>query len=210
MPCRLEFGPLSDCLPLPSREAGREAKFFLSKQQMLTVLLTDLTDALGESKVWLARYSVFPAVHGSDLLATFFSTSFAADTSWLLDDLAVLMAPALAPLAVGISSALQSYFASFVTAGDPNTHRAVLNLPPSIHWAHPNCKGETAQNVLDIGDWGFGTISDNQNQKTPCDFWRDFAAAVTAMGGYAPPGAVVSQGLIKIAEKASRNYRGGN
>lgn len=208
MPYRLGFRPR--CPVVYIFLVWNEAELLIDMgRRTLTELVADLTEALGESKVWLAQYSVFPGFHGSDLLATFFPTSFTADTSSFLDDVAVLMVPALAPFA-GISSALQSYFASFVTTGDPNTNRALWNLPPSVNWPHPNCKGETAQGVLNVGDGGFGTISDNQNQKTPCSFWRDFAAAVTASGGYAPPRAVVSQGLVKVVENASRNYKGGN
>jgi hypothetical protein len=171
---------------------------------------TDVAEALGESKVWAMQYSVFPGWHGSDLVATFFSTGFAADTKTFFDDLAVLMAPALAPFVAGISGAMQSYFASYVTTGNPNTNRALLNLPPSVHWGRPSVGTEAMQGVLNVGDWGFGTIGDTQNQKTPCNFWRDFAAAVTALGGYSPPGAVVQQGLVKVGGDTSRNYRGGN
>jgi hypothetical protein len=156
------------------------------------------------------QYSVFPGWHGSDLLATFFSTTFAADTANLFDDIAALMVPALAPFVAGISGALQSYFASYITTGNPNTNRAILNLPPSVQWNHPSCANEAMQGVVNVGDWGFGTISDTQNQKTPCNFWRDFAAAVTALGGYSPPDAVVSQGLVAVNGNFSRNYRGGN
>ena len=102
-------------------------------RRTLTELVADLTEAPGDSTVWLAQYSVFPGWHGSDLLAAFFSTSFTADTSSFLDDVAMLMVPALAPFAAGISSALQSYVASFVTTGDPNTNHAMWNLPSSVN-----------------------------------------------------------------------------
>jgi len=158
------------------------------------------------------QYSVFPGWHGSDLLATFFSISYTADTATLFDDLAVLMVPALAPFVAGISGALQSYFASYVTTGNPNTNRVILNLPPTVQWGHPSSGSEAMQGVVNVGDWGFGTISDSQNQKTPCDFWAGFAAAVTAIGGYSPPGAVAPQGLVTVSpgDDVSRNYRGGN
>jgi hypothetical protein len=194
-----------------NKKGGAERCHPLSLSVALLITdTTDLTEGLGESKVWAMQYSVFPGWHGSDLLATFFSTSFTADTASLFDDLAALMVPALAPFVAGISGALQSYFASYVTTGDPNTHRAVLNLPPSVHWDHPSAASEAMQRVVNVGDWGFGNIADTQNQKTPCDFWREWAAAVTALGGYSPPGAVVAQGLIAASGNVTRNYRGGN
>ncbi len=43
-------------------------------------------------------------------------------------------------------------------------------------------------------------------QKTPCGFWREVAAAVTNLGGYAPPGSVVQQGLVTVGNDPSVNY----
>ncbi|KAK3384514.1 Alpha/Beta hydrolase protein [Lasiosphaeria ovina] len=175
-----------------------------------------ITEAIGDSKVWNMQYSVWPGIHGTDLVPTFFSTAFTADT--FLADLAVLMAPVLGALVSGISNGMQSYFASYITTGDPNTNRKIWNVPPTVKWNHPVSGGskgsgggaEQIAGVVDVGNWGFGTVSDSQNQKTPCNFWRDLSAAVTALGGYAPPGAVVSQGLVKVSVDPNANYRGGN
>lgn len=154
------------------------------------------------------QYSVFPGWHATDLIPTFFSSIFTSDT--YLDDLAMFFAPALGVLAAGISSAMQSYFASYITTGDPNTNRKLWNLPPAVRWGHPGSSGEQVTGVLDVGGWGFGIVSDDKNPKSSCGFWREFAAAVTALGGYSPPGAVVAQNLVRVEGNASRNYAGGN
>ncbi len=137
------------------------------------------------------QYSVFPGWHATALIPTFFSSGFTADTASWLDDVAMFFAPALAPFVAGISAAMQSYFASFITTGNPNLKRALWNLPPTVHWSHPNCNGSQSRGVVNVGDWGFTTISDSQNQRMQCDFWKSFATTVTALGGYSPPGAGV-------------------
>ncbi len=171
-----------------------------------------LTEAYGDSSVWNMQYSVTPGWHGSDLLPTFYTAkglTAASIDSWL-EDLATLLVPAVGLLLSGLSRAMQSYFASFVTTGNPNTHRAVLNLPPSISWGHPSSTGEQITGVLDVGNLGFHSVNDPQGGKTPCDFWRNVAAAVTSQGGYAPPGDVVPQSLVTVTNDPSANYVGGN
>lgn len=184
----------------------------------ITVLTpeADLTEAMGDGRVWNMQYSVFPGWHATDLLPTFFSPAFASDQPFL-DDLAMLFVPVLGPLVAGISAAMQSYFASYVTAGDPNVHRKVWNAPPAVRWDHPRSSasqeaggGEHITGVLDVGGWGFGAVTDDKLPKAACDFWRRFAAAVTALGGYAPPGAVVAQDLVRVEGNVSRNFLGGN
>lgn len=91
--------------------------------------------------------------------------------------------------------AMQSYFASFIVTGDPNTYRkGLLNLPPVISWGKPSgiatAGSKTASSeerlggVLNVGDWGFTTVSDDQNERTPCEFWKGFAREVTEAGDY--------------------------
>ncbi|KAK0708346.1 Carboxylesterase family-domain-containing protein [Lasiosphaeris hirsuta] len=206
------YPPVGAKKPKYSTQAARVTAFL--RDSCFTCNVRYLTEALGDSRVWNMQYSVYPGFHGTDLVPTFFSSAFAADTPTFLDDLALLMAPGLAAFVTGISTAMQSYFASYITTGNPNTNRVVWNMPPTVQWNHPSSGGglESIQGVVNVGDWGFGTIGDVQNQKTPCDFWRGFAAAVTALGGYAPPGAVVAQGLVDVRVDASRNYnyRGSN
>lgn len=91
--------------------------------------------------------------------------------------------------------AMQSYFASFIVSGDPNKYRkGLLNLPPVISWGRPSgiatagsktsSSEERLGGVLNVGDWGFTTISDDQNERTPCEFWKGFAKEVTEAGDY--------------------------
>ncbi|KAK3332026.1 Alpha/Beta hydrolase protein [Cercophora scortea] len=175
-----------------------------------------LTAALGDSKVWNMQYSVFPGQHATDLIPTFYSTSAITGSSFL-DSIALLMAPVVAPLVTGISTAMQSYFASYITTGNPNTKRAVWNFPPTVQWNHP-VSGDSIQGVVNVGDWGFGTVSDDQTGKAACGFWEAFARSVTALGGYAPPGeggsgngnAPLGLAGVDVVGDASRNYRGGN
>lgn len=178
------------------------------RESCFTCSVRHLTEAVGDDRVWNMQYSVTPGWHGTDLVPTFFNHALAADS--LLEDLAALMVPVVGALVAGISAAMQSYFASYVTTGDPNTQRITWNLPPTVQWGHPNSNGEQIAGVVNVGDWGFGTVSDDQNEKTPCDFWREIAAAVTALGGYSPPGVVVSQGLVNVTGNPSARYVGGN
>ena len=57
-----------------------------------------------------------------------------------------------------------------------------------------------------VGTLGFRLVTDEQTKRSRCDFWRDVAAGVTSLGGYAPPGSVVASGLVGELEGASRNY----
>lgn len=61
--------------------------------------------------------------------------------------------------------------------------------------------------VLDAGDLGFSLITDGKTTKSRCQFWRDVAAAVTNLGGYAPPGSVVPTNLVPVTGDPSRNYK---
>ncbi|KAK4190954.1 putative esterase and lipase [Podospora australis] len=178
------------------------------RDSCFTCHVRHLTEAYGDNKVWTLQYSVFPAQHATDLIPTFFSTAFTSGS--FLDDLAMFFVPVLGVMVAGISTVMQSYFASYITTGDPNTNRKLLNIPPTIRWDHPVSKGEQMKAVLDIGSWGLKTVSDDKNEKTPCDFWRQFGAAVTALGGYSPPGELVPQTLVTVNENISRNYLGGN
>ncbi|CAK7200788.1 hypothetical protein SEUCBS139899_003487 [Sporothrix eucalyptigena] len=212
----IEFYPsvsqASSTGPAPPEYTSESERFeaFL-RDSCFTCNVRYINEAVGDDKVWNMQYSVTPGWHGTDLLPTFFNVRggvSAADT-WL-EDLAALMLPLVGILVVGLSTAMQSYFASFATTGNPNTNRVILDIPPTIQWNHPNSSEEEISGVLNVGDFGFGTASDTQNQKTPCDFWRNVAAAVTNLGGYAPPGAVVQQSLVTVTNDPSANYAGGN
>lgn len=210
----LEFYPplqnITDT-PIYSSESARFEAFL--RDSCFTCNVRHITEAVGDDKVWNMQYSVTPGWHGTDLLPTFFNARGGIDASdnWLQDILALLM-PLVGVLLVGLSTAVQSYFSSFVTTGDPNTNRVIFDLPRTIQWDHPmsNASGEQIMGVLNVGDFGFSTINDTQNERSSCDFWRNVAAAVTSLGGYAPPGAIVAQSLVTVSNNPSANFVGGN
>lgn len=139
-----------------------------------------ITEAYGDSNVWNMQYSVTPGYHATDLIPTFYNAVLSLDS--FLEDLAFTVVP----LFQGIANAMQSYFTSYVTTGNPNTDRAILNVPTAIYWPHPVSSAEMITGVLDVGDLWFSTVSDTQNKKTPCNFWRNVAAAVTSLGSFSP------------------------
>lgn len=178
------------------------------RDSSMTCNVRYLNEALGDDRVYNLQYSVSPGWHAADLFAVFYNSRLSSD-SWV----EILASFVLVPLGVlysGISCALQSYLASYVVTGDPNRNRVVFNLPPTIAWGHPNSKGEQITGVVNVGNWYYSTVSNDQNPKSACDFWRQFSSAVTAVGGYSPPGtALVPQSLVGIPDSASRNYAGG-
>ncbi|KAI0379027.1 Alpha/Beta hydrolase protein [Hypomontagnella monticulosa] len=181
----------------------------LLRDSSFTCNVRHLTESIGDSKVWNMQYGVSPGWHGEDLLPVFFNSKLTGN-SWL-ENLATLMTPGIGTLVSGISVALQSYLTSYIITGDPNTNRKIFNWPPTVQWNHPSSRGEQISGVVSLGDWLFSTVKDNQNEKTACDFWRNVAAAVTSLGGYSPPGAVVQQKLLaQNVPDPSVNYKGGN
>ncbi|PKS11434.1 hypothetical protein jhhlp_003197 [Lomentospora prolificans] len=176
------------------------------RDSSMTCNIRYLNEAYGESKVWNMQYSVAPGWHATDLIAVFYNKYFSS-SSW--DD--VLKTLVLLPLGIvysGISTALQSYLASYAVHGDPNTDRVILNLPPTVKWNHPRSSSEVVGRVVDVGNILVREIEDTQMPKSACDFWREFYAAATAEGGYVPPGAAVPQSLVKVKSGASQKYRG--
>ncbi|KAL8717750.1 MAG: hypothetical protein Q9225_005036 [Loekoesia sp. 1 TL-2023] len=145
------------------------------------------------------QYSVTPALHATDLLPTFYNLNL---------DLSALPVPF--PLIPGFGSfaqAYQSYLVSLARSGDPNTYRKTVGVPPAITWPKPGGTGGDAfSGVLDAGDLGFSLITDGQTARSRCDFWVQVAAAVTSLGGYAPPGSVVPTTLVPVKNDPSANY----
>ncbi|RFU35110.1 hypothetical protein B7463_g1248, partial [Scytalidium lignicola] len=181
-----------------STESARMEAFI--RDSSFTCNTRYLTEAYGDSKCWNMQYSVSPGWHGTDLVPTFYSFALSVDS--FLEGLAFT----LVPLFLGITKAYQSYITSYITTGNPNTKRAILNIPSAISWPHPNSSGNLMSGVLNVGNLGFSTVSDTQNQNVSCEFWRQVAAAVTNLGGYAPPGSVVSQSLVHVPNNPSANY----
>lgn len=124
-----------------------------------------LTEAFGDANVWNMQYSVTPGWHATDLIPTFYNPFIDLDS--FIEDLAFSVVPLLA----GISVAYQSYFTSYIKTGDPNTDRLILDIPTTIQWNHPDSSGEEITGVLNVGDVGFSSVTDDQNEKTACDFW---------------------------------------
>ena len=60
--------------------------------------------------------------------------------------------------------------------------------------------------MLNAGDAGFSVISDPETRETVCEFWREVAAAVTELGGYAPLGSVVNRTSVGVSGHPSANY----
>ncbi|CAI4217517.1 unnamed protein product [Parascedosporium putredinis] len=151
-------------------QADRTSDFI--RDSSMTCNIRYLNEAYGDAKVWNMQYSVAPGWHASDLAAVFYDRTFSSP-AWdnVLRDLVVVP---LGFLFSGVSTALQSYLASYAVKGDPNADRVVLNVPPR---------------VVDVGNFLLREIDDDQVPRPACDFWREFYAAATAEGGYVPPGA---------------------
>jgi len=148
----------------------------------------------------MLQYSVTPGWHATDLIPTFWSTALA-------DNALGAAITLLNPLFSVFAHAYQSYLTSFARSGDPNIHRDWLS---SVEWPLVDLStGEEMAGVLNAGDLGFSVLGgDTQNEKTACDFWVEWEAAATILGGYAPPGGVVGSGFVNASAVAgaSANY----
>jgi len=143
-----------------------------------------LTDAyVGEAATYNLLYAVTPGLHATDLLPLFYDISL---------DLPLFGNTEPFPLIPGFGSfaqAYQAYMVSHARSGDPNKFKKpLLNLPPGIRWPEVDNQGEVMGGVLRAGDLGFSVTDDEQTGRARCGFWRDVMAAVTAAGGYVPPG----------------------
>lgn len=96
---------------------------------------------------------------------------------------------------------------SHARSGDPNKYSKTINIPPAIQWPQPDNTGDALIGVLDATDLGFVLETDQDTKKSVCDFWIQVAAAVTDVGGYAPPGAVVPTTLVTVSNNPSANYK---
>lgn len=156
---------------------------------------------------YAGSYGVTPGWHATDLLPTFWSDALAASALGTALELAL-------PLFSGFAAAYKSYLTSFVRAGDPNTYRDGISLPLTVDWPLATgaaLQGGAAQevgNVLGIGDLGFGvqTAGDDQDGAQACEFWLQWTSAVTAAGGYTPPGVQVVGSAFWNGTADSQNY----
>ncbi|KAL8763143.1 MAG: hypothetical protein Q9184_000988 [Pyrenodesmia sp. 2 TL-2023] len=212
---------VTDLFP-PSASAGGviaaiEARYppILSPQSNYTTQRARLRDLLQEAsfvcnvrtlseayagKTYNLQYDVTPALHATDLLPTFYNLNLD------LDLLGANVSIPLGPGFGGFSQAYQSYLVSHARTGDPNTYKQTVNLPQAITWPMPGTGGDALTGVLNAGDLGFALVQDEQTRRSRCDFWREVAAAVTGLGGYAPPGSVVPTMLVPVEGDPSANY----
>lgn len=160
-----------------------------------------LSDAYA-GKNYNLQYSVTPGLHATDLLPTFYNLNLDLDVFG--NEVSVPLIPGFG----SFSQAYQSYLTSHARTGDPNTFKKTLNVPPAITWPKPGATGDKLTGVLDAGNLGFRTIEDGQTARSRCDFWVQVAAAVTSLGGYAPPGSVVPTTLVPVRNDPSANYGG--
>ena len=158
-----------------------------------------LSDAYN-GKNYNLQYSVTPGLHATDLLPTFYNLN--VDLTTLSGDTSVALIPGFGSFA----QAYQSYLVSHARSGDPNTYKKTINIPPAVTWPKPGNTGDALTGVLDATDLGFTLITDQDTKKSVCNFWVEVAAAVTDLGGYAPPGSVVPTTLVPVTNNASANY----
>ena len=158
-----------------------------------------LTDAYN-GKNYNLQYSVTPGVHASDLLPTFYNLNLDLNT------ISNLTSTPLIPGFGAFAQAYQSYLVSHARTGDPNTYKKTINIPPAITWPKPGNTGDALTGVLDATDVGFVLETDQLTRKSVCNFWVQVAAAVTDLGGYAPPGSVVPSTLVPVTNDPSANY----
>ena len=60
--------------------------------------------------------------------------------------------------------------------------------------------------MLDVRELGFSITTDVQVPKDRYDFWTDIGIALTNLGGYAVPGAVLEQQIVVSSDDPSENF----
>lgn len=151
-----------------------------------------LADALAPAaNVWNMQYSAPPGTHGADVFPTFFVPS-------LIDPNATAL----------FVDGYRSLLTSLARAGNPNAFKRNGSIPSIPAWPRVDDGAAQFANVLDVDLFSVGLVGDPQNSRELCDFWIQVAAAVTNLGGYAPPGGAVAQALLPDTENSSRNFGG--
>lgn len=91
--------------------------------------------------------------------------------------------------------------------GNPNERRLYLSIPRTISWPKPNeVNSQFIRNVLNVGDFSFSIIDDEECPKDRFDFWTEIAAALTNIGGYAVPDAALEQRIIAFNGDPSKHF----
>lgn len=161
------------------------SRFVCNIRYLADALLNGTTN----TRVWNMQYSAPPGTHGADVLPSFFFPS-------------LISTNATADFVDGYRSLLTS----LAMAGDPDAFKRNNSVPRIPAWPQVDNSTDAFGNVLDVGLFEMGLVSDEQNKRSVCDFWIEVAAAVTNAGGYAPPGSVVGQGLVPDNGNTSRNF----
>lgn len=138
-------------------------------------------------KSYMMEYA-FPlpgyAYHASDLIPLFMNNRHEAEAllrkSGLDETLAGIYAGSLEDKVI---QAFQEYFASFSIAGNPNN----LTASAPFEWPVANGDGDQLSDVMrvkwDISkDKIFELITDNQNAKSTCSFWKGIAKGIVTSG----------------------------
>jgi carboxylesterase type B len=126
-----------------------------------------------QEKTWILQYTRKDAKHGADIPAFFY------DPDARFPDIMNIFGPS-PDLKVGeIAGTLQSYIISYALTGNPNS----LAVKQGISW--PRATQNTQrfyENVLEVGDKGFGIVNDSLIVPEACKKWMS-AARLRAMGG---------------------------
>lgn len=123
-----------------------------------------------KGKSWSYVFSVPPGIHAFDLIFTFFRTDLNIGDFQIDFDFPFISGN-------NLMTGWQSYFTSFVRAGNPNTHRQVFALPFTKNWPLSDVKSNGIS-ALDVNILGFDVETDT-DAGNRCDFWKAGAWAGT-------------------------------
>ena len=150
-----------------------------------TRLLYDAYEIKSGVPTYMMQYSLFQslfmAVHGSDLLPTFWNSYVDyAESLHACADIPRLLIPIIAPRLKTFAPPYQSYLASHAVTGDPNKNAVDEAKAHKWQTASVSVNGSDLTNVLnaDHQDTFFTDITDKTNSATNCDFWKGIAVAI--------------------------------
>ena len=136
------------------------------------------------------QYSLYQAwkkaVHGSDLLSTFWNSDVDYyESLQTCFDVGKGYAWLIAQKLKKFAPPYQSYFASHAVTGDPNKNAIVE--AKSHDWQPASVTDGSLTNVMNADGQSpfFTDITDATNNKTTCDFWKGIAAAIQPASGSA-------------------------
>ena len=153
-----------------------------------TRLLYDAYQVKSGVPTYMMQYSLFQvekrAVHGNDLLSTFWN-SYVDYTKSLRAcfDVNLVLACAIARILKNFAPPYQSYLASHAVTGDPNKN--AVDEAKAHNWQAASVTAGNLTNVVNADGQGsfFTDITDAINSATTCDFWKGIAAAIQPASG---------------------------